>query len=55
MSPQAFHLAVMGGATFLAGYLMTIAGVHKNTLEWRRRGRRCPSCGRDSQRSCRCR
>jgi hypothetical protein len=28
------------------GYLMVVAGLHKNLLEWRRGGRLCPSCGR---------
>jgi hypothetical protein len=26
---------------------MAIAGVKKNALEWKRRRRTCPSCGRD--------
>jgi hypothetical protein len=28
------------------GLMMIIAGVQKNALEWRRRRRACPSCGR---------
>jgi hypothetical protein len=28
------------------GYLMTLAGLSKNALEFRRRRRTCPSCGR---------
>jgi hypothetical protein len=28
------------------GLLMIVAGVQKNALEWRRRRRSCPSCGR---------
>ena len=28
------------------GVWMAIAGVQKNALEWRRRKRTCPSCGR---------
>ena len=37
------------------GLLMIVAGVQKNALEWRRRRRSCPSCGRviESQR-CAC-
>ena len=54
MTPDELHLTLISAATFVAGYLMTIAGVHKSTLEWRRRGRRCPSCGRDARRSCSC-
>jgi hypothetical protein len=29
------------------GFLMTLAGLHKNALESRRRRRICPSCGRE--------
>jgi hypothetical protein len=28
------------------GFLMLFSGVKKNALEWRRRRRTCPSCGR---------
>jgi hypothetical protein len=35
-------------------WLMMLAGVQKNALEWRRRARICPSCDRDLER-CRCR
>lgn len=35
-------------------YLMMLAGVQKNALEWRRSTRTCPSCGRETFR-CRCR
>jgi hypothetical protein len=28
------------------GFLMLFCGVKKNALEWRRRKRICPSCGR---------
>lgn len=35
-------------------YLMIVGGVGKNALEWKRRLRICPSCGRDTgRRSCR--
>lgn len=40
------HIAVLAALTCGAGYLMTIAGVHKSALELRRRARKCPSCGR---------
>ena len=29
------------------GYLMIVSGVLKNALEWKRRRRICPSCGRE--------
>jgi len=35
------------GATCVAGYMMTVVGLKKNGLEWRRRRWTCPSCGRD--------
>ncbi len=35
------------------GYAMAFAGVSKNALEWKRRRRICPSCGRDGA-SCGC-
>jgi succinate dehydrogenase/fumarate reductase-like Fe-S protein len=38
-------LAMIAGTTGV-GFLMTIAGVQKSALEWRRRQRSCPSCGR---------
>jgi NADH pyrophosphatase NudC (nudix superfamily) len=47
-------LALLFATTTGAAYLMTIAGVHKRALEWRRRRRWCPSCGRQIQgRTCR--
>ncbi|HYX89006.1 MAG TPA: hypothetical protein VE753_06525 [Gaiellaceae bacterium] len=30
-----------------AALLMTLSGVRKNALEWKRRRRICPSCGRE--------
>jgi hypothetical protein len=30
------------------GYLMIQSGLQKSMLEWRRRKRHCPSCGRQS-------
>ena len=43
IDPQIGILAV---ATCAVGYLMVVAGMQKNALEWRRRRRMCPSCGR---------
>ena len=52
MSPQ---LASLLGATTGVGFLMLLAGVQKNALEWRHRPRRCPSCGRRiAGRACGC-
>jgi hypothetical protein len=47
------HVAALVVATTGIGFLMTVAGVGKNALEWRRRDRVCPSCGR-LVRSCSC-
>ena len=52
LDPQ---IAVFAVVTMGVGYIMALAGVHKNALEWRRRGRICPSCGRTIQeRVCKC-
>ena len=40
------HVALLAVLTLGVGYLMTAAGIHKNALEWRRRQRFCPTCGR---------
>jgi hypothetical protein len=40
------HVAALMLSTATAGLLMALAGVTKNGLEWRRRRRICPSCGR---------
>ena len=49
------NIAVIALLTWGAGYLMVYAGVHKRALEWRRRRRICPSCGRVIQaRACGC-
>jgi hypothetical protein len=49
------HLAAMAAATLVVGWLMTLAGLHKSALEWRRRRRICPSCGREIRaNSCSC-
>jgi len=43
------HLVVLAILTSGVGYLMLLAGVHKSALEWKRRQRICPSCGRRIQ------
>jgi hypothetical protein len=43
LDPQIAAAAV---ASTGAGALMLLAGVEKHALEWRRRRRVCPSCGR---------
>jgi NADH pyrophosphatase NudC (nudix superfamily) len=43
------NIAVLAAVTSAIGYLMTLAGVHKSALEWKRRRRICPSCGREIQ------
>jgi len=40
------HIATLVLATIGAGWLMTMAGLHKSALELKRRRRICPSCGR---------
>jgi hypothetical protein len=39
-------IAALAAVTCGVGYLMVFAGVRKSALEWRRRQRICPSCGR---------
>ncbi len=42
-------------ATSGVAFLIMLAGVQKNALEWRRRKRSCPSCGhRIAGRTCGC-
>jgi hypothetical protein len=49
ITPQLAALLISTGV----GVWMAVAGVHKSALEWKRRKRICPSCGRDiSGRSC---
>lgn len=43
ISPQ---LAGLFAASTGVGFLMMLAGVEKHALEWRRRRRCCPACGR---------
>jgi hypothetical protein len=40
------HIALLAVLTMGIGYVMALAGVHKSALEWRKRDRICPSCGR---------
>jgi hypothetical protein len=46
----------LGVATLIVGALMAMSGLEKNALEWKRRRRICPSCGRTLThgRSCGC-
>ena len=44
--PQLVSLAAL---TTGVGYLMLMAGVGKNALEWKRRRTICPSCGRQTR------
>jgi len=46
LDPHTVTLAVVSVGL---GWGMMVAGVHKNALEWRRRRRICPSCGREIQ------
>jgi hypothetical protein len=49
------NIALFAVVTCVVGYLMLFAGVQKSALEWRRRRRICPSCGRAIQaRACGC-
>ncbi len=41
------HLAILAVVTLGVGWLMAVAGLQKSALEWRRRRRICPSCGRE--------
>jgi hypothetical protein len=47
LDPQLAGLLVV---TTGVGVAMAFAGIQKNALEWRRRQRICPSCGRLSDR-----
>jgi NADH pyrophosphatase NudC (nudix superfamily) len=49
------HMALLVASTAGVGLLMSLAGLQKNALEWRRRRRICPSCGHELRgRACRC-
>ena len=47
------QLAPLFAVTMGIGYLMIQSGLQKSMLEWRRRRRLCPSCGRESS-TCGC-
>ena len=47
------HLASIALLPIGIAYLMMWAGVQKGALEWKRRARTCPSCGREDYR-CSC-
>jgi NADH pyrophosphatase NudC (nudix superfamily) len=51
LDPQ---LTTLFAVTAGIGYLMIQSGLQKSMLEWKRRKRFCPSCGRESG-SCGCR
>jgi len=40
------HIALLAILTCGVGYVLALAGVQQSALEWRRRNRICPSCGR---------
>jgi len=44
VDPQVLAALVV---TAVVGWMMVVAGVGKSALEWRRRRRICPSCGRE--------
>jgi hypothetical protein len=46
LDPHGITLAI---ATLGAGWLMALAGLQKSALEFRKRRRVCPSCGRHIQ------
>jgi hypothetical protein len=41
------HVLTIAAATLGVGWLMALAGLQKSALEWRKRRRICPSCGRE--------
>ena len=49
------HIAILMASTAGVGILMSLAGLQKSALEWKRRRRVCPSCGRELRgRDCAC-
>ena len=46
MNASSSQLVLLVSTTGI-GYLMIVSGVLKNALEWKRRRRICPSCGRE--------
>ncbi len=47
LNPQ---LVVLLASSTGVGFLMLVSGVQKSALEWKRRRRLCPSCGRQLER-----
>jgi len=41
------HIVTLAALTLGIGWVMMTAGLQKSALEWRRRRRICPSCGRE--------
>jgi NADH pyrophosphatase NudC (nudix superfamily) len=49
------HLTFLVVSTACVGVLMSLAGLQKSALEWKRRRRICPSCGHQLRgRHCAC-
>jgi NADH pyrophosphatase NudC (nudix superfamily) len=49
------HFAALIALIAGVGLLMSLSGVQKSALEWRRRRRICPSCGHELRgRACGC-
>jgi NADH pyrophosphatase NudC (nudix superfamily) len=49
------QFAILMISTTGIGFLMMLSGVQKSLLDWRRRGRTCPACGRQIRnRTCSC-
>jgi hypothetical protein len=46
------HAAVLMVLCLGVAYMMMLAGVGKNALEWKRHRRVCPSCGRHVESCC---
>jgi len=46
------HTALTAVLAMGVGYVMLYAGVTKNALEWKRKRRVCPSCGRHDGCTC---
>ena len=46
MKAMPLETALLLASTTGVGYVMLTAGIEKRALEWRRRRRNCPSCGR---------
>ena len=49
------HMAILAASIAGVGFLMSMAGLQKSALEWRRRRRVCPSYGTELRgRTCHC-